>query len=154
MIADQQTTFKFEQNDNIFWTADSEKPKEGQMIANYLIEKQVIETRCSFLMKAKDVRNDTDKAVKFIKYKYSHTERYQNEVEIMKMIDHPNILKLEFSTVRFPYYIKILQNSFAIIIQKECQKILLEMSCFKCLIQLIICTNSRFVTEILNHKII
>lgn len=89
--------------ENIYWTKESEKPKIGAIIDNYLIEKQIIETNCSFVMEATDIRDNSSKAVKFIKYKQIHQERITNEVNIMNNIDHPNILKYEYSCLKFPY---------------------------------------------------
>lgn len=74
-----------------------EKTKTGEIYGNYLIEKKMIETNSSILMAAKDNRDNTNKVLKFVKYKKMHADRYDNEVKVMDMFDHPNILKYEYS---------------------------------------------------------
>lgn len=107
MKTDQQKESHNKHQKSVFWTNESEKPTIGDIIDNYILEELIIETNCSFLMKAKDIRDNSLKAVKFIKFKLKHQERYRNEVELMEMIDHPNIIKLEYSLLRFPYLILV-----------------------------------------------
>lgn len=86
-----------------YWTVQSMIPQKGTAFLYYILEDQIIETNCSFLMRARDIRDNTEKVVKFVKFKNEHKERYLNEVNIMKMIDHPNIIKLEYSSLNLPY---------------------------------------------------
>ena len=88
-----------------FWADYSPKPKIGEVYDHYKIEKQIIETNSSILMFAKDNRDNTTKVLKFVKYKKSRENTYDNEIKIMDMFDHPNLLKYEYSLFQPPYLI-------------------------------------------------
>ncbi|KAK8883694.1 hypothetical protein M9Y10_042792 [Tritrichomonas musculus] len=88
-----------------FWADYSPKPKTGEIYGCYKIEKKMTETNSSILMLAKDKRDSTLKVLKFVKYKKAHSNRFDSEIKIMDMFDHPNILKYEYSIFQAPYLI-------------------------------------------------
>lgn len=90
---------------DIYWTEYSPTPRRGQIYGNYRVEEKMVETKCSILMKAKDVRDDSDKVLKFVKYKKELKDKCFNEIKIMDLFDHPNILKYEYSILQPPYLI-------------------------------------------------
>ena len=90
---------------DVFWADYSPKPKIGEVYDHYKIEKKMTETNCSILMVAKDNRDNTDKVLKFVKLKKNRKEGYDNEIKIMDIFDHPNILKYEYSLLQPPYLI-------------------------------------------------
>ena len=96
---------KSESESDIFWTEYSPTPRIGEIIDHYKIVKKMVETNCSILMLSIDQRDGSDKVLKFVKYKKSHKDKYDSEVKIMKIFNHPNILKYEFSLFRPPYLI-------------------------------------------------
>lgn len=90
---------------DLFWADYSPKPQAGETYGHYKIEKKMIETNSSILMIAKDNRDNANIVLKFVKYKKSHKEEYDNEIKMMDMLDHPNILKYEYSLLQKPYLI-------------------------------------------------
>ena len=90
---------------NQFWTRRSYRPQSGETYGPYRIEELIVETKFSILYSSTFLQDGSKKAIKFIKCLKGKEERVKNEVEIMKRIDHPNLLKLEYSSIRDPYMI-------------------------------------------------
>lgn len=90
---------------DIYWTEYSPTPRRGQIYGNYRVEGKMVETKCSILMKAKDIRDDSDKVLKFVKYKKELKDKCSDEIKIMDLFNHPNILKYEYSILQPPYLI-------------------------------------------------
>lgn len=90
---------------DIYWTDFSPQPKKGQIYGEYQVEDKMDETKCSILMKSKHLRDNSDKVLKFVKYKREVKDKCKDEIKIMDTFNHPNILKYEFSLLQPPYLI-------------------------------------------------
>ncbi|KAK8893097.1 hypothetical protein M9Y10_030361 [Tritrichomonas musculus] len=90
---------------NQYWTRRSPRPQVGEIYGSYRIEELIVETKFSMLYSSTCLNTGSKKAMKFIKCIKGKEERIKNEVEIMKRVDHPNLLKLEYSERKDPYMI-------------------------------------------------
>lgn len=88
-----------------YWTRRSHRPQIGEVYGSYRVDSLIAETQFSLVFSSTCINDGSRKAIKFIKYIKGKEDRIKNEVEIMKKIDHPNLLKLEYSERRDPYMI-------------------------------------------------
>ena len=88
-----------------FWTRNSQRPISGELYGHYKLEDFLFETKYSILYSSTNTTNGEKKAIKFIKCIKGREEIVENEIEIMKRINHPNLLKLEYSHYFNPYQV-------------------------------------------------
>ena len=71
-------------------------PIHGQ-IDNYIINSSLLDepTDCSYIYLCSDINDNQKKVIKFIKFFKEKIPRIVNEITTMRIIDHPNIIKLE-----------------------------------------------------------
>lgn len=86
-----------------YWTRRSPRPQSGSIFGEYRIEDFVVETRFSMLYSSTNLNDGSKKAVKFIKCIKGREDQIYNEVDVLKKINHPNLLKLEYSQQCDPY---------------------------------------------------
>ena len=80
-----------------FYGRNTNKPSEGSTINGYYIESLIATTNCSFVYLGKSTSSNEKKVLKFVKYTRGNVERIEREVEIMRMVNNSNIIKLEDS---------------------------------------------------------
>lgn len=77
--------------------SSSPAPPQQTRIGKYVIHSSLLPqpTKCSYIYHCYDTEENKKKVIKFIKFFQGKVQRIVNEVEIMKSIRHPNIIKLE-----------------------------------------------------------
>lgn len=91
-----------------FYNNSSHDPDVSQ-IMNYKIESSFLsKTNFSFLKKCFDTQEKKIKIIKFIKFFKSSVEDIKNEIDLMRIVQHPNIIKCEDYFRQGPYMCIIL----------------------------------------------
>lgn len=81
---------------NKFWHPSSTPPPLNQTIGNYQTETELHDpTNYSYIYLGSNIKENSKKVLKFIKYKEEEICRINDEINIMNQIDHPNILKMD-----------------------------------------------------------
>lgn len=88
-----------------YWTENSRVPQPGETYFHYRLEELISDSHCGFVFVATDLNVDNKKCVKFTKRFKGSEERIENEVQILRSINHPHIIQLEFHEYLPPYMV-------------------------------------------------
>ena len=80
-----------------FYDVNSAPPPNQGTIDRYIIQKNLLDnpTKCSYIYLCTDSFDHQDKILKFIKLYENEIERVKNEITTMRIVQHPNIIKME-----------------------------------------------------------
>ena len=79
-----------------YWETSTQPPPQNQIIGKYHVKGEIHRpTNYSYIYLSSNVNNKAEKVLKFVKCKRNETNKILNEVEIMKILKHPNILELD-----------------------------------------------------------
>lgn len=93
--------FMMHSEEQLIWNINTPAPPLNEVVNGYELKSELKkQTNSSYIYLGSKIGENQQKVFKFIKRKMYSMDRIANELEIMKSVDHPNILKIEDS---FPY---------------------------------------------------
>ena len=79
-----------------YWGKNTPPPPLKEKIGKYYVKSELHEpTNYSYIYLCKNLNNNVKNVIKFVKCKINEINKIQNEIEIMSLAKHPNILELE-----------------------------------------------------------
>lgn len=93
--------FMLHSEEQLIWNINTPAPPLNEVVNGYELKSELKnQTNSSYIYLGSKIGENQQKVFKFIKRKMYSIDRIANELEIMKSVVHPNILKIEDS---FPY---------------------------------------------------